>query len=50
MWTNIEDLKRLCRRIVEEQDPQSFDLLVEQLNAMLEDEEEGGSNSKNQAA
>jgi hypothetical protein len=50
MRTDIEDLKHLCQRIIEEQDPEVFDLLVEQLNEMLEEEEEGGSNSGNQAA
>lgn len=50
MRANIEDMKRLCRRIVEEQNPEAFDSLVEQLNEMLEDVEEGGSNSENQAA
>ena len=50
MWDNIEDVKRLCQRIVEEQDPEAFDSLVEQLNELLEDAEEGESKSKNQAA
>lgn len=50
MRADIEDVKRLCRRIAEEQDPEAFDSLVEQLNEMLEDAEEGGSNNENQAA
>lgn len=50
MRANIEDVKRLCRRIIDEQDPEAFDSLVEQLNEMLEDAEEGGSNNENQAA
>ena len=37
---DIEDVKRLCQRIVEEQDPQSFSSLVEALNTLLEDDSE----------
>ena len=37
---DIEEVKGLCRRIVEEQDPKSFSSLVEALNALLEDDGE----------
>lgn len=35
---DIEEVKRLCQRIVEEQDPQSFSSLVEELNTLLKDD------------
>jgi hypothetical protein len=48
---DIEEVKRLCQRIVEEQDPQSFSSLVEELNTLLEDDSgESRSNSKGHAA
>ena len=43
---DIEEVKRLCRRILEEQDPQSFSSLVEALNTLLKDDgEESQPNS-----
>ena len=48
---DIEEVKRLCQRIVEEQDPQSFSSLVEELNRLLEDDgEQNRPNSKGHAA
>lgn len=47
----LDDVKRLCQRIVEEQAPESFSSLVEQLNELLEDDAEGETkNSKEPAA
>jgi hypothetical protein len=37
---DTEEVKRVCKRIVEEQDPQSFSALVEELNTLLEDDSE----------
>lgn len=37
---DIEEVKRLCQRIVEEQDPQTFSSLVEELNTLLKDDGE----------
>lgn len=42
--TDTEAVKRLCQRIVEEQNPQAFSLLVEELNTLLE-----GDGEQNQA-
>ena len=36
---NIETVKRLCERIIEEQDPQSVSSLVQELNRVLTAEE-----------
>ena len=48
---DIEEVTRLCRRIVEEQDPQSFSSLVEALNTQLEDDgEKNQPNPKGYAA
>ena len=48
---DIEEVKRLCQRIVEEQDPQSFSSLVEELNKLLEDDgEQNRPNTKGHAA
>lgn len=37
---NIERVKRLCERIIVEQDPQSFYSLVQELNRVLMEEED----------
>jgi hypothetical protein len=48
---DIEEVKRLCQRIVEEQDPQSFSSLVEELNTLLKDDgPQNRPNSKGHAA
>lgn len=48
---DIEEVKRLCQRIVEEQDPQSFSSLVEELNTLLKDDgQQNRLNSKGHAA
>ena len=48
---DIEEVKRLCQRIVEEQDPQTFSSLVEELNTLLKDDGElNQPNSKGHAA
>ena len=36
---NIETVKKLCQRIVEEKDPESFSSLVLELNSLLSAEE-----------
>jgi len=44
---DLEAVKRLCQRIVEEQNPQAFSSLVEELNTLLEDDgEQNQANAK----